>query len=53
MMRLMGAADPAVLSGLFLADVQRTVKRLRAAGRQGGPVEISLDGNKMPRDDGR
>ena len=51
MMRLMRAADPAVLSGLFLADVQRTVERMKAAGRLGGPVEISIDGHKIPRDD--
>lgn len=53
MMRLMRAADPAVLSGLFLADVQRTVGRMRAAGRLDGPVEISIDGHKIPRDDKR
>ena len=51
MMRLMRAVDPDVLSGLFLADVQRTVERMRAMGLFDGPVEISLDGHKIPRDD--
>lgn len=53
MMRLMRAADPALLSGLFLADVQRTAGRMKAMGRLDGPVEISIDGHKIPRDDGR
>ena len=53
MMRLMRAADPAVLSELFLADVQGTVERMKEMGHLDGPVEISLDGHKMPRDDRR
>ena len=53
MMRLMRAIDPAVLSGLFLADVQKTVERMKAMGLFGGPVEIALDGRKIPRDDKR
>ena len=53
MMRPMGAADPAVPSGLFLADVQRAVERMKATGRLGGPVEIPIDGRKIPRDDRR
>ena len=51
MMRLMGAADPAVLSGLLLADVQRAVGRMKMMGRLDGPVEISIDGHRIPRDD--